>query len=66
MLLLFLIKIDVDLLTECGYLGNDISRLNKKFRNILLQQKEEYLDYIKNQEESILEKILNKQMEACF
>ena len=33
---------------------------NLEFKNILLEQNEEYLDYIKNEEESILEKFLNK------
>ena len=42
-------------------LESDIKRLNKEFKNILLEQNEEYLDYInRNQEESIIEKILNK------
>ena len=57
---MFLIKNDADLLTECGYLKNDINSLNKALKNILLEQNEEDLDYIKNEEESISEKILNK------
>ena len=65
-LLMFLIKYDNDLLTECGYSKNDIKRLNKEFINILLKQKEDYLDYIKNEEESVIERILNKQMEQNF
>ena len=32
----------------------------------MIEQNEEYLDYIKNEEESINEKILNKEMEAYF
>ena len=59
-LLIFFIKNDVDLLNECEFLKNDINRLNNEFKNILLQQNEEYLSYIKNEEESILEMILNK------
>ena len=59
-LLMFLIKNDNDLLTECGFLKDDINRLNLEFKNILMEQNEEYLDYIKNEEESIIEKILNK------
>ena len=34
-LLLFLIKNDVDLLNECGFPKHDINRLNNEFRNIL-------------------------------
>ena len=30
----------------------------------MMKQKEEYLDYIENEEESIIEKTLNKWMEA--
>ena len=41
-------------------LKDDINRLNLEFKNILMEQSEEYLDYIKNEEESIIEKILNK------
>ena len=57
---MFLIKNDVNLLYECGFLKGDIHYLYKKFKNILLELNEEYLDHIKNQEESILEKFLNK------
>ena len=39
---------------------NDINLLNLEFKNILLEEFEKYLDYIKDQEESILEKSLNK------
>ena len=59
-LLMFLIKNENDLLTEVGFLKSDINRLCKEFKNIIKEQKEEYLDYIKNQEESIIEKFLNK------
>ena len=59
-LLIFLIQNDKNLLKEIGFSRNDISRLNLEFKNILLEQNEEYLSYIKNEEESILEKILNK------
>ena len=33
---------------------------NKEFKNTLLEQNEEYLDYINEEEESKIEKILNK------
>ena len=54
-LLMFLIKNDNDLLTECPFLKDDIDRLNLEFKNKLKEQNEEYLDYIKNEEESIFE-----------
>ena len=57
---MFLIKNDVNFLYECGFLRSDINFLYKEFKNILLELIEEYLDCIKNQEESILEKFLNK------
>ena len=60
LLLTFSIKKDLDLLNECGFLKNDIIRLNKEFKFDLMEQNEKYLDYIKNEEESIIERILNK------
>ena len=57
---MFLIKNDDDLLTESGYLKSVISRLNKEFKTILIEQNEEYLDFIKTQEESNIEKSFNK------
>ena len=59
-LLIFLIQNGKKLLNEIGFSKNDINRLNLEFKNILLEEYEDYLDYIKNQEESILEKFLNK------
>ena len=59
-LLIFLIQNDKNLLNEVGFSKNDINQLNIEFKNILLEQNEEYLDYIRNEEESILEKFLNK------
>ena len=59
-LLIFLIINDKDFLRECGFLEDDINRLNKEFKNILVEQNEEYLSYIKNEEESIVERFLNK------
>ena len=58
-LLMFLIKND-SFLYECGFLKGDINFLYEEFKNIFLELNEEYLDHIKNQEESILEKFLNK------
>ena len=59
-LLIFLIQNDKNLLKEIGFSKNDVNLLNLEFKNILLEEFENYLDYIKDQEESILEKFLNK------
>ena len=59
-LLMFLIKNDVNFLYECGFLKGDINFLYKEFKKILLELNQENLDYIKNEEESIIEKIPNK------
>ena len=59
-LLIFLIQNDKNLLKEIGFGKNDINILNLEFKNILLEEYEIYLDYIKDQGESILEKFLNK------
>ena len=55
-LLMFLNKNDVTLLYECGFLKRDNNFLYKVFKNILLELSEQYLNHIKNQEESIIEK----------
>ena len=59
-LLIFLFQNDKNLLKEMGFSKNDIDRLCIEFKNILLEEFEDYLSYIKNEEESIIEKILNK------
>ena len=59
-LLIFLIQNDKNLLKEIRFSKNDINLLNLEFRNISIEQKEDFLSYIKNQEESIIERILNK------
>ena len=59
-LLIFLIQNDKNLLNEIGFSKNDINLLNLEFKNILLEEYENYLDYIKDQEESILEMFLKK------
>ena len=59
-LLIFLIQNDKNLLKETGFSKNDINRLSIEFKNILLEEFEDYLSYIKNEKESILEKFLNK------
>ena len=59
-LLIFLIQNDENLLKEIGFSKSDINLLNLVFKKILIEQHEDYLDYIKNEEESNIEKILNK------
>ena len=59
-LLIILIKTDVNFSYECGFLKGDINFLYKEFKNTLLELNEDYFDHIKNREESIIEKILNK------
>ena len=55
---MFLVQNDYDLLKECGFLKNDINSLIKDFKNVLIEQNEDYLELVKNEEESILEKTL--------
>ena len=45
---------------ECGFLKSDNDNLNIGFESIFTEQNEENLSYIKNEEESIIEKILDK------
>ena len=59
-LLIFLIQNDKNLLKEIGFSKKDINHLKFQFKNILIEEHENFLDYIKDQEESILEKFLNK------
>ena len=58
-LLIFLIQNDKNLIKEIGFSKKDINLLNLEFKNIIIEVFEEYLSYIKNEEESILEKFLN-------
>ena len=57
---MFLIKNDVKFLYQCGFLKGDINFLYKEFNNILLELNEDYLDYIKNEEAAIIEKISDR------
>ena len=59
-LLIFLIQNDKNLLKEIGFSKNDISLLNLELKNILIEGHEDYVSYIKNEEESIIERILDK------
>ena len=59
-LLMFLIKDDKNLLKEVGFSKKDINLLSLEFKNILLEEYKNYLDYIKNEEESRIERFLNK------
>ena len=59
-LLIFLIQNDKNLIKEIGFSKNDINLLNLEFKNILIEQNEDFLSYIKNQEESIIERFLDK------
>ena len=58
--LILLIENDKDFLKEIGFSENDNNRLRLECENLLLEQHEEYLDYVKNEEESIFERFLNK------
>ena len=59
-LLRLLIRNDKNLLHEIGFSERGINRIILEFKNILIEQHEEYLDYVKNEKESVLEKFLNK------
>ena len=59
-LIMFLIENDAHFLYECGYLKGDIKFLYEEFKKNLLELIEEYLHHIENEEESIIEKFLNK------
>ena len=59
-LLIFLIQNDKNLLKEIGFSKNNNNLLSLEFKNIILEEFEDYLSYIKNEEESIIERILNK------
>ena len=58
--LLFLIKNDKVFLLEIGLSERENNRLNLGFKNIVLEQQEKYMDYVKNEDESVIEKFLNK------
>ena len=45
---------------KLGFSENDIYRLNLEFKIFLKEEHENYLDCVKDPEESVLEKFLNK------
>ena len=57
---MFLIKKDVKFLYDCGFLKSEINFLYKEIKNFLLELNEDYLDYIKNEEESVIENFFKK------
>ena len=59
-LLIFLFQNDKNLLNEVGFTQRDINRLSIEFKNILLEEFQDYSDHIKSEEESIIERISNK------
>ena len=62
----FLIKSDKNVLKEFGFLKSDNIRLNLECKNIFMEQNEEYIDHMKNEEESTIERIVNREVEAFF
>ena len=64
--LMFLIKNDVNFLYDCRFLKGDINFLYEEFKNTLLELNEDYLDLIKNQEESIFLNLFLKNLQEDF
>ena len=58
--LMCLIKHDVDILCESGLLRDDNKCLGLECKNLLIEQNDDYLDYIKNEKQSIIQRILSK------
>ena len=56
--LIFLLQKNKNLLKEIGFSRNVINRLSVECKNILIEQHEGYLDYVKNEDESAVEKFL--------
>ena len=56
-LLLFAIKDDSNLLKEVGFSKNDNNHLSSDLNIILLEKNGEYLEFLKNEEESVIENI---------
>ena len=60
-LLIFLIKGDKKLIKRIGFSENDINQSSPEFKNILIEQHENYLNFVKDQEESTIEQITIKE-----
>ena len=60
LLIIFLFQNDKDLLCEIGFSEHDFNRLKLEIKNTSKEQHEEYLDYVKNEEKSNVERFLNK------
>ena len=59
-LLILLIQNDKNLLREIDFSERHINRLPVECKDILLYQHENYMKYVKNEEESIVERFMNK------
>ena len=59
-LIVFLYQKDKTLIKETGFNKKYNNLLNFELENILIEQHEEYLDYVKNEAESIIEKVSKK------
>ena len=57
---MFSIQNDKNLLKGVGFSKIDINRLYLEFKNVLLEEHEEYMDYFMNEEESKIEIFLDK------
>ena len=64
--LIFIIQKDKDLLNEVGFSERDIICLSEECKKLIIEKHEKYLDYVENEEESIIEKFLNKYLEQYF
>ena len=58
--LIFLFQNDKELLRKVGFSERDNNRSKLEFKNILIEEHEEFSGYVKKLEESIVERFLNK------
>ena len=65
-LLMFLIQNNKNFSKETGFSKNDNNHSSLEFENILMEKHEEYLDSVKNEEESIIEKFFYNKTEKFF
>ena len=59
-LLALLFQDNKNLLKEIVLKNKKFNQISLEFLNNLLEQHEEYLEYVKNEDESVIEKFLNK------